>query len=505
MVKQGLLRKGVFGIMIFRETGTIGRGVIPQVVIAWALVVGSAGALPGAEVIVDCSARLGEIRPLHGVNNGPVNYGETVDLSQYYRQLAIPFVRLHDSEWPNPDVVDIHAVFPDLHGDPGAEKDYRFSRTDDYIRAIVDTGAGIVYRLGESIEHSKKKYNVAPPGDYEKWAAACIGIIRHYNEGWANGPRHGIRYWEIWNEPENRPSMWTGSDEDYYRLYGTAARAIKARFGDVMVGGPSVGAQGQLVEGHLQPSPFLRGFLEYCRDNSVPLDFFSWHTYTDDPYLFAQKARAIRVLLNEYGFARTESHLNEWNYLPENDWTPLSLAGQGLKRRRWFEKMGGAQGAAFVVCALIYLQDSPIDVANYYAGDTNPFGLFDRYGAPKKTFYAMKAFRMLLDTPVRVKASAGRPGESAVCAGMNKDNTELTILAGSFRAEDNELRLRIEHLPWRGETVREVLRLDSEHDLVSIRSEVLGSDEPDCTEPCEAPCVLVIKLRKGAGTSNSSR
>ena len=59
-----------------------------------------------------------------------------------------------------------------------------------------------------------------PPADAAKWAAICVGIIRHYNEGWANGFHHGIRYWEIWNEPENRPAMWTGTDEDYLALRG---------------------------------------------------------------------------------------------------------------------------------------------------------------------------------------------------------------------------------------------------------------------------------------------
>ena len=41
-----------------------------------------------------------------------------------------------------------------------------------------------------------------PPRDPARWAAVCAGIVRHYNEGWAGGFRHDIRYWEIWNEPD---------------------------------------------------------------------------------------------------------------------------------------------------------------------------------------------------------------------------------------------------------------------------------------------------------------
>ncbi len=93
-----------------------------------------------------------------------------------------------------------------------------------------------VYRLGESIEHTSVKRHVHPPADMEKWAAVCLGIIRPYLEGWANGFHHNIRYWEMWNEPENRPTMWSGTDDDYLRLYRTAATAIKKQFPSLQVG-----------------------------------------------------------------------------------------------------------------------------------------------------------------------------------------------------------------------------------------------------------------------------
>ncbi|MBN2271671.1 MAG: hypothetical protein JXN61_13715 [Sedimentisphaerales bacterium] len=474
-------------VVMCRFLGWIALGAV--------LFAGSVNSAAAVEVRVDCSQRLGVIRALHGVNNGPVNSGQMIDLSSYYRALEIPLARLHDSEWPNPDVVDIHAIFPDLRFDPKMAENYHFSRTDDYIKAIVDTGTAVVYRLGESIEWTSKKYNVAPPSDYEKWTQVCLGIIRHYNDGWADGYHHKIRYWEIWNEPENRPNMWTGTDEDYYRLYGTAAKAIKAEFPDLMVGGPSAGAQGELIDGRIEPYPFLKGFLEYCRDNATPLDFFSWHTYTNDPYLYVRKAKAMRRLLDEYGFAKAELHLNEWNYLPDNDWTPLSLSGQGLNRRDWFARIGGTEGAAFLACVLVYLQESPVDVANYYAGDTNWFGLFGRFGEPRKNFYAVKAFRMLLDTPIGVKVSGNRPGESAVCAGINRDETELTVLVSNFRCSEKEYRFGIDHFVKQGKVAWEILRVDSGYNLERVRSDAADGMGFELNEVIEAPCVVVLRVR----------
>src|SRR5688572_9822397 len=125
-----------------------------------------------ADVTVDCSRTTGRIRPLHGVNNGPLDAGGTVDLSAHHKELSIPFTRLLDAHWPSPDVVDLHVVFPNFDADPERPESYNFSRTDDYLSAIAATGSKIVYRLGESIEHTPKKYNVHPPKDPEKWAAA---------------------------------------------------------------------------------------------------------------------------------------------------------------------------------------------------------------------------------------------------------------------------------------------------------------------------------------------
>jgi xylan 1,4-beta-xylosidase len=237
----------------------------------------SPASLAAADLDIDCAQPAGTIRPLHGGNGGPLLAGGLTELSAAYRELAVPSIRLHDCHWPNPDVVDIHAVFPDFRADPDRPESYDFAATDEYVAAVRATGAQVVYRLGESIEHTRRKRYVHPPADCDRWAAICVGLVRHYNEGWAGGAHHGIRYWEIWNEPENRPAMWSGTDDDYLRLYTAAARALKARFPDLKIGGPSLGASGELLHGRFEPTPFLVRFLEYCRDQKLPLDFFSWH------------------------------------------------------------------------------------------------------------------------------------------------------------------------------------------------------------------------------------
>src|SRR4051794_7984798 len=73
----------------------------------------------GIKLEADFGQTNGLIRPLHGVNLGPLCYRGTVDLSAYHRELAVPLTRLHDVSWVNAEAVDIHTIFPDFHNDPG--------------------------------------------------------------------------------------------------------------------------------------------------------------------------------------------------------------------------------------------------------------------------------------------------------------------------------------------------------------------------------------------------
>lgn len=415
-----------------------------------------------ATIVVDASKPLGTLRPLHGVNGGPLHLGETLDLSPCWKEVGFPLARLHDCHWPAGDVVDVHSIFPNPEADPSRPESYDFRRTDDYLAALLATGSQVVFRLGESIEHSKRKYHVHPPRDADRWAQVCVGIVRHYNDGWAGGFYYKIVYWEVWNEPENRPAMWTGDDADYFRLYAATARAIKQRFPQVKIGGPAVGNLGQLEGDRLRPSAFTQAFLAHVKQHALPLDFFSWHTYTNDPRELAQKAREVRRLLDEYGLAHCENHLNEWNYLPENDWGGM-LTPDARRRELWFAQIGGAPGAAFTASALMLLQDAPLDVANYYSADIQGFGLFNAYGVPLKCYSTFRAFRRLLDTPRRLTIE-GMPGGLTAVAGTSADGRRIHVLLARQTGGDEPIELHVRK-GWAGGSRAVVRRIDAAHDF----------------------------------------
>lgn len=457
-------------------------------------------------ISVKLAQHVGTMRPINGLNDGPLVAGGLIDLSAMQKAIAPNAIRLHDCHWPNPDVVDFHAVFPNPDADPARSESYDFRLTDEYIAAVRATGAAIIYRLGQSIEHTTTRRFVHPPKDPDKWAQVAIGIIRHYNEGWANGYRYGIKYWEIWNEPDVRPQMWSGSDADYFRLYEVAAKAIHARFPDVKVGGPAASYPGG--EGsEARPSPFAAAFLEYCRSHKLPLDFFSWHCYTNDSKVPPALAQGVRRILDNYGFRKTESHLNEWNYLPDNDWSVMSnRTGAPEARRRFYQRMSGAEGAAFVASVLIGFQDAPVDVCCFYQGGAGAFGLTDEFGVPEKTYYAQLAFRELLRTPARSQVTVAAPGAVAACAGIAADGRSVTVLIAKAAGNSSAYEVQLSGIPWSGPTRCDVRLLDGAHDLASVSSgDRLGQDGL-LAVPWAGPCVVTISLRpEGVPEPSQSR
>jgi xylan 1,4-beta-xylosidase len=461
--------------------------------VALVVAVRSLAAAEPHHLAVDFASGQGELRALHGINKGPLSANGLIDLTEAHKRLRVPSTRLHDCHHPNPAIVDVHAVFPNPEADPSLAASYDFRATDEYLAAIRATGAEIIYRLGESIEHQKVKRHVHPPRDPARWAAVCAGIVRHYNEGWAGGFRYGIRYWEIWNEPENRPVMWTGTDAQFLELYRVTARVLRKEFPNIKIGGPGFGYYGKFDGTELKPSEFCAAFLDLCRRESLPLDFFSWHCYTDNPSELAARARAVRRVLDARGFTQTESHLNEWNYLPGNSWDVLSRQATPETRQRAADQMAGAAGGAFLVAGLLELQDAPVDVGNFYHGETGGFGLFTEVGAPTRNYYAMLAFSQLLDTPRRVRATGTLPGKLAVAAGTRAGDTKAAVLVANLSGGE-EMRLSLTNLPWSGNTEVELRIVDDQHAFESRPGVALIGSE--LTFKLLPPSVALITLRK---------
>jgi xylan 1,4-beta-xylosidase len=46
-------------------------------------------------------------------------------------------------------------------------------------------------------------------------------------------------YFEVWNEPNLSPGFWSGTKDDYFKLYKHSVTAVKKINKDYRVGGPA--------------------------------------------------------------------------------------------------------------------------------------------------------------------------------------------------------------------------------------------------------------------------
>ncbi len=433
-------------------------------------------------VDVDFGQVCGRIRALHGANNGPLCFDGLIDLRDSHRELGLPWIRLHDCNWPADNVVDTHVVFPCFSADPDDPASYDFALTDLYIDAIRQTGARIVYRLGCRIEHYPHRRHAHPPADFDHWARICRGIVRHYTEGWADGHRWDLDYWEIWNEPDVPPGCWSGTWDQYFDLYVTTATLLKRHNPLLKIGGPAFAYPSDDVA-------FVERFLQRCRAGSAPVDFLSWHTYAGaDLTVWRRRAQRIRSLLDAHGFQDTESHLNEWNCHPGVDWSDWTAFTQVLR---------GPVGASGVAASLIYFQDVPIDMAFLYTADISTYGLYDQCGAPQTNWYAVKAFRQMLDTPIRSLAIGSNESLGhAVLAGVNEQGTLAQVLLVNYiHTGPVPCTLRVSGWPWTGTAVASVYAVDHSHRLTSTGCHQLNPADGALLINVPEATVLLIQFR----------
>ena len=403
----------------------------------------------------DFTKTAGKIKPMHAVGQPPADIcddGIEHSMFHYLTEANIPYCRMHDTggSYGANVFVDVPNLFRDFDADENDPASYDFAFTDALFEKMVEAKLEPYFRLGVTIENAYmiKSYRIFPPKDPEKWARICEHIVRHYNEGWANGYRYGITYWEIWNEPDNEESielnnMWKGTKEQYYDLYAAAAKHLKACFGDsIKVGGY---ANTGLYLGYMEQdekykephevthweeraiyhTAFLRGFLRRVKRDNLPLDFFSHHSYLSVERTKQVQAYAEKILAEE-GFPDIEIHLNEWN-------TDRTLATRGTTK-----------AAADVTAMMIAMHATKMSLMCYYdarfstsvyAGFFNP--LTEK---PFCTLYAFKAFGKLYALGQEVETiGSGKDGLYALAATDGKTRGVLITNIGEEKTVETDL------------------------------------------------------------------
>ena len=426
-------------------------------------------------ISVDFSKIVGKVKPMHSVNNGPVYKfaaDQRITNIDHYRNAGIPYARNHDasfcSTYGGEHIVDVNMIFTDWSKDPADPASYDFTLTDEYLRVIEAGGAKVFYRLGSKIEHWEKKYNTLPPADFHKWAVVCEHIIRHYTEGWGDGYYMDIEYWEIWNEPDIDPDdsthkrCWGGTAQQFYELYCVAHKHLKACFPHLKIGGPAC-ARFKL--------DWLDGFFSALKENGIKPDFFSWHIYSAAVETIQERIGLVRQLLDQYGFAETESILNEWNYVRSwnnEDWIYSVRAEKGLK------------GSAFIASVMCMSQYEPLDNLMFY--DARPGGMNSLFSTDLvferlKGYYPFYMFNQLYQQGCAVAVERDSLDVWAAAAKGQEQNVMLSYFNDDDSAKEKTVKVEFHNVTNPNGVRLEYYCLDEKHDCQITREEIFTATD----------------------------
>ncbi len=204
------------------------------------------------------------------IGAGRANEGLRADWQEQLRvaerECGFQYIRMHGLLTD-----DMGVYLEDAHGNPVYNWQY-IDRLYDFLLSInIKPFVELSFMPKDLASGSRTifwwKGNVTPPKSYDKWADLIRHLVGHFQDRYGHDEVKSW-YFEVWNEPDLHDGFWTGTREDYFKLYAVTARAIKSVSPDYRVGGPAT-AMGQ----------WDKSFIGFCSSNQVPLDFVSSHAY----------------------------------------------------------------------------------------------------------------------------------------------------------------------------------------------------------------------------------
>lgn len=335
--------------------------------------------------------------------------------------------------------------------------------------------------------------NVTPPKDYGAWAQLVGAFVEHLEARYGTAELRSWRF-EVWNEP-NLSFFWGGTREEYFKLYETTARAIKAVDPALTVGGPATSMNAWVPE-----------LVAFCEERRVPLDFVSTHHYpTDDPLwrgeitleqLMALGASAAEAKgegsappVLKYGrgvlaeMARKTAAQAGGRPLLYTEWSCSAMATEPLHDEAYqaafvaktLADNSGLVEAYSFWCVSDIFEEGGQRASPFHGG----FGLQNVYGTPKPAYRAFELMHALGDARLPVEASGGGPAPTAELLATRRADGSLGLIAYNHQVPGEAVATAEVEVLVLGAAPRlaRLSRIDGDHANPKARWIELGSPE----------------------------
>jgi xylan 1,4-beta-xylosidase len=241
------------------------------------------------------------------------------------------------------EFIKFHGIFSDemrvYQEDSNGNSIYYWYYVDSILDFFKEVNLQPYIELGFMPEAlaSKKQYvpyfwkpNVSYPKSIKKWSNLVSEFVRHCVD------RYGIAavekwYFQVWSAPELSNVFWYDSKESFFEFYKETFQAVKKVSPSLKVGSPGVLP--------INNYEWFEGFLSYCTNNSIQLDFIASHIYTNadpqnktipreilsneridlsvsDVNYLENSVNSLRSMLNSVGVGVLDILVSEWNLSP---------------------------------------------------------------------------------------------------------------------------------------------------------------------------------------------
>ena len=257
---------------------------------------------------------------------------------------------------------------------------------------------------------------ISPPRDWERWGALVHDLAEHLVD------RYGLdevrEHWsfELWNEA-NLQVFWSGTPDEYWRLYDVAAAAVKAVDPGLRFGGPATAAAG-----------WVEDLLAHAADSGAAVDFVSTHTYGSPPLDFGPA-------LERHGRADVPIWWTEWGVSP----THFNPVNDGVLSAAFL--LRGMRSALGRIEALAYwvVSDHFEELGRSPALLHGGFGLLTVGNLRKPRFWALELLGRLGTERLSV-AMSGDGAESMVeCLATRDSAGVVAVLVWSSTLDQSQL------------------------------------------------------------------
>jgi len=335
------------------------------------------------------------------IGAGRANEGLRADWQQQLayvkKECDFKYIRMHGL------LTDDMGVYrEDRNGNP----EYNFQYIDVLYDYLLSIGIKPFVELGfmpSALASGKQSIfwwrgNVTPPKDYNKWEELIRNLTIHFTE------RYGADevktwYFEVWNEP-NLSGFWSGTQEEYFKLYKYSVSAIKSVNKEYHVGGPATAGAAWESE-----------MIEFCNKNVLPLDFVSTHTYgvkqgyldefgnsgtilDKNPMSVSGDILSSRNEIAKSSMPNLELHYTEWS----SSYTPADPMHDSYHQAAYvleqIKQVGNAPNSmSYRVFTDIFEEAGP-RFTPFHGG----FGLLNTQGINKPAFYSYQFMNKLGNT-----------------------------------------------------------------------------------------------------------